>query len=88
MIDNFYINCIGTGINEIGTGSPFHMYPNTEAGLFPISSYNPLTIYSVVILNNLRQTILTTNETKIDLSKFEAGIYFAVITTDKRKLIE
>lgn len=31
------------------------------------------------------QKLLTTNKTIIDLSKFEAGIYFIAITTDKEK---
>ncbi|CAN5592239.1 hypothetical protein BH11BAC1_BH11BAC1_14440 [soil metagenome] len=82
MIDDLFVNCSGTGINEIGRNSPFHIYPNPTSNYISISSNNTAKIFSVTIKNIIGQNILTTDKTTVDLSHLDTGIYFVYLKTD------
>lgn len=86
MIDDFFVNCLGTGINEIGNNSPFHIFPNPTADFISILSDNSTKLKTVSVKNSLGQTILITDKTFIDLSKLETGIYFCELTDTKETI--
>jgi len=83
MIDDFFVNCLGTGIKEIGANSPFHIFPNPTSDYISISSDNTAKLFLVTVKNILGQNILTTDKTTIDLSHLDRGIYFVQLTTDR-----
>ena len=82
MIDDIELNCLGTGINEIGANSPFHIYPNPTSDFISIFSDNTAKLRTTSITNIFGQTILTTDKTIIDLSQLATGIYFMQLRTD------
>ncbi len=83
MIDDFFVNCIGTGIDEIRTASHFHFFPNPTTNIISILSDNSTQLKTVALKNNLGQTILETDNAVIDLSLLVSGIYFYELTDTK-----
>lgn len=83
MIDDIELNCLGTGINEIGTYSPFHIFPNPTSDFISIFSDNTTKLKTTSITNIFGQTILTTDKTTIDLSQLTSGIYFVQLRTER-----
>lgn len=88
MIDNFEFLCVGTGIDEMERNSHVHIFPNPTSNFISIQTENNIKFKSAEIKDVLGKTILTTNNSTIDLSKFESGIYFAEVTTDKGKYVK
>lgn len=88
MIDNFEFQCVGTGIDEIGTNSHIRIFPNPTSNFISIQTENNIKFKSAEIKDVLGKIILTTNNSTIDLSKHEAGIYFVEVTTDKGKYVK
>lgn len=85
MIDDFFVQCVGTGINEMGIKPPFRVFPNPTADYISILSDNSAILKSVSVKNSLGQHILTTDKTTIDLRQFDAGIYFYEVTDIQMK---
>lgn len=88
MIDNFVFDCVAIAINEISLNAFFDVFPNPTSNIITIRSDNSINIKTVTIKDLLGKTILTTDQTTVDLSQFESGIYFIEITTDKAKYIQ
>lgn len=88
MIDDISIQNGMVGINELRPRSDIHVFPNPTSNFITIQTENNIKFKSAEIKDVLGKTILTSNNTTIDLSKFEAGIYFVEIATDKGKYVK
>ncbi|MGI6409776.1 MAG: T9SS type A sorting domain-containing protein [Bacteroidales bacterium] len=62
-----------------GYVNTYTVYPNPTSGIINITGDN---IISCVIFNNIGQIILETNNSEIDMSNYENGIYYVKILTD------
>ena len=87
MIDSFDFACIGTGINEVGINSPIQIFPNPTSNIISVNSDNTIQIKSVNIYDMVGKSILTTDQSVIDISKFQSGLYYIEVTTDKEKYL-
>jgi len=75
------------GINDFGTIN-FELYPNPTTGIFQIDGIG---YYAVVITDAAGRVVLNmdaTDNTTIDLSTFENGIYFVRIEKDELNYME
>lgn len=63
----------------------FNIYPNPTSNVLNLELTKPSEFKNVYIHNNLGQLILKDNKTKIDVSNYSKGIYFAEIETTKGK---
>lgn len=88
MIDDILINNSMVGIGELEVNSSLWIFPNPTGDFITISTDNTIQFKSAVVKDILGKTILTTNQTRIDLSKFKAGIYFIETDTDKGKSVK
>ncbi len=89
MIDNIIIqNSWYSDINEIKDNQKIQIFPNPTSNFISIQTENNIKFKSAEIKDVLGKTILTSNNTTIDLSKFEPGIYFVELTTDKGKYVK
>ncbi len=89
MIDNIIIQTNWySDVNEIKENSSIQIFPNPTSNSISIQTDNSLQFKSVEIKDVLGKTILSSNQTTIDLSKFDAGIYFVEVTTDKGKYVK
>lgn len=89
MIDNIVIqNFWYSDINEIKDNQKIQIFPNPTSNFISIQTENNIKFKSAEIKDVLGKTILTSNNTTIDLSKFETGIYFLEVTTDKGKYVK
>lgn len=88
MLDNFVFSCLGTGIKETKLNSPFHLFPNPTSDLVSIGSDSYSKINRVEVKNILGKTMLTTDQSAIDLSSLNSGWYFIEINSDKGKFVE
>jgi uncharacterized repeat protein (TIGR01451 family) len=65
------------------------IYPNPTSGKFTISGLNESEIKSVEVYDQIGRNVLQlTSTTKIDLSKFENGIYHILIRTQEAEFIK
>ena len=86
MIDSVRIwTNLGIGINEIGNENSFSVFPNPATGKIFIKSPKQFgKVKSVDLFSPIGQLIKTTNnQSEIDLSFLENGLYFIVGTNDK-----
>ena len=63
----------------------YSLYPNPTSNIINISASEEVT--NVKVYNTLGQEIWQGNTNKIDLSKSESGVYFAVIRLANDKII-
>ncbi|MBA3682652.1 MAG: T9SS type A sorting domain-containing protein [Bacteroidetes bacterium] len=87
MLDNFIFTCYLTGINETDPNSPFQIFPNPTSNLISIRSNNSVRLNTILVKDILGKTILTTNNTTIDFSAFDKGLYFVEIMMDNKKYV-
>jgi len=87
MLDSFDFTCLGTGISEIGSDSPVHIYPNPTSNLISISSDKSIEVKQVSVKDLSGKTIMTTDKTSIDLSNFGSGLYFIEVVTNKASYV-
>ncbi len=66
-------------VNNI-TKADISVYPNPSTGIFNIKGLDN-TDYHIAVANATGQIILSTNSSKLDLSGYSKGFYFAKITT-------
>ncbi|HUM46650.1 MAG TPA: T9SS type A sorting domain-containing protein [Chitinophagales bacterium] len=85
MIDSVRIwTNLGIGINEIGKENLFSVFPNPATGKFFIKCSKQFgKVKSVDLFSPIGQLITTSNQSEIDLSFLENGLYFIVGTNDK-----
>lgn len=89
LIDNIIIqNAWYSDVNEIKENSSIRIFPNPTSNFISIQTENNIKFKSAEIKDILGKTILTSTNTTIDLSKFEAGIYFVEVTTDEGKYVK
>jgi hypothetical protein len=81
MIDDFSVTCLGTGINEVQTSSPFHISPNPTSNIIHIRSDYAKTFKTAVVTDISGRTILTTEKSTIDLTNLDSGVYIIEIRT-------
>lgn len=87
MIDNFKMQCIGTAVSEKTVNSFFYIFPNPTTQFISVQSDNSERIKNVSIIDVLGKKILTTEQTTIDLSQFDSGLYFVEISTEQHNFI-
>lgn len=63
--------------------SSFIVYPNPTNGKFTISKTD---FDEVIIINNVRQVILRSNEKDIDISSYSSGLYFIKVLNEKEEI--
>ncbi|CAN5502055.1 hypothetical protein BH10BAC1_BH10BAC1_04130 [soil metagenome] len=88
MIDDLIINGLMVDINEIETNASLQIFPNPTSDVITIISSNAIQLKSFLVRDILGRIVLYSDQTTIDLSKFETGIYFIEIVTDKRSYIK
>ncbi len=81
MVDDFSVTCFATGINEVATNTPFHISPNPTSNFLNIRSDYAKTFKTAVVRDISGKTILTTDETTIDVTNLDAGVYIVEIKT-------
>ncbi len=67
--------CPGAGLSDI-ENKQIKIYPNPSNGLFYLSSEKEVLLLNVTTILGAEVLSLDNSETKIDLEKFEAGIYY------------
>ena len=73
---------ITTGVNEMNIEeNEISIYPNPANDQLSIVLNEKIKIKNIELINSLGQTILTTQNTLIDLSEITAGLYLVKITT-------
>lgn len=75
------------GIDEFESGSSFLIYPNPTNSILNIQLNNSITIGTIYVFNLLGKEIFTqkinsVNQSEIDVSNFNDGLYFIKISTD------
>jgi hypothetical protein len=68
------------GILEVDNNAAFNVYPNPSNGLVNISSSQ--NIAAVRIIDITGKSVVETNQTKIDVSTLNKGIYFVEVTLE------
>jgi len=90
--DSVIVTVGPVGILETGQEGSFYIYPNPTGDIIYIKGiYLPNEIISVRLTNVLGQNLISESidvinekiETKFDLSKFDIGVYFIIISYDK-----
>lgn len=87
MIDNFQFQCVGTGINEIGINSPIHIFPNPTSNFIFISADYPFQVKTTIVKDISGRIVFSTDNSTIDLSQFESGVYLIEIKTDRENYV-
>ncbi|MCT4560938.1 MAG: GEVED domain-containing protein [Crocinitomicaceae bacterium] len=78
------------GIEEIELNASLKLYPNPTKGIFTLSTDQIEAQVAVISdLNGkvVRQIVLSDNETKIDISELEDGVYLLTVNTSHRSLV-
>lgn len=72
-----------TGINDLSFKESVTIFPNPSSGIYNISG-NENETFNIRIYDTTGQLVMNTDRTKIiDLSLYQRGIYFALITNQK-----
>lgn len=88
LIDDIVINNGIVGINEIESNNSIQIFPNPTTDFITIKTDNLTNFKSATLKDILGKLIFTTEQTTIDISKFETGIYFMEITTTEGKVVK
>lgn len=89
MIDNIQIqNSWFSGVNEINENASIQIFPNPTSNIVSIQTDTSVHFKSAEMKDVFGKTLLTTNQSTIDLSKFEAGVYLIKITTSEGKCVK
>lgn len=88
MIDDIVVNGVMVGINEIEEASSVQIFPNPTSDFILIKTNIITSFKSATIKDIFGKTIFVTNQTTIDLSKFETGIYLIEITTEDKTYVK
>jgi hypothetical protein len=77
--------CVGVGIVANNVSSTINIYPNPTTGILNIEMEENFTID---IYNVLGEKVITTNDSKINLSSYQNGIYFVLLKDEIGNLIK
>jgi hypothetical protein len=83
------VDCLDEGVGEISDNGEINIYPNPNEGVFQVSSFK-FQIKSIKIFNTLGelvyQSIKNNQQTAIDISKEQKGVYIVAVQTEKEVL--
>ena len=82
MIDSFDFTCLGTGLQEDGMNSPIHIFPNPTTDYVFIRTDKSTQFKSALLKDIAGKTIFTSENSTIDLSQIQSGLYFIEVITD------
>jgi len=83
-------NCTVTAVNKLNNQTDFTIYPNPVSTILTIQTVNaPTTIQLTDMLGQVvRELTTNTNETAIDLSGLNDGVYYVTLLTGNTKLVK
>jgi len=81
-----YKVCSSTPTIDLNEQSEVNIYPNPSQDKIHITFQNPPTIFKAVLLNQLGQQVLQTDDTELNVSHLSRGVYYLLIETPQNRI--
>lgn len=88
LIDSFEFTCWGTGIKYDNEKPPIYVSPNPTTNLIYVGTGNSSPFKQAKITDITGKERFITNESIIDLTSLQSGLYFVEVTTDSGNYIK